>query len=75
MFPISASRWSFEKFISDFIENKTQNNKITKTIIKNKKNEKITWMVVVVCMISIVAAIQSCSNEQIDNLSVNKVQI
>ena len=46
-----------------------------KTIIKNKKNRRITWVLVVVCMISFGVAMQGCSNEEIDNLSINKVQV
>lgn len=48
-----------------------------KTILKNKKNRRITGVIVMVCMISFGFVMQGCDNEneQIDNLSINKVQV
>lgn len=50
---------------------------IMKTILKNKKNRRITGVTVMVCMISFGFVMQGCNNEneQIDNLSINKVPV
>lgn len=57
-------------------KNKNQ-KKIMTTILENNKNKRITGVIVMVCMISFGFVMQGCDNEneQINNLSINKVQV